>query len=64
MTFNRRWQTQAAETPIGVPQNPAGMDIAAVYLQPVDMEPEGPVSDGPHHGDSVKLRAPGKKGGY
>ena len=63
MTFKRRWQTQAAQAPFGVPLNPAGKDIAAVYLQPVDMEPEGPASDGPHHGDSVKRRAPGKKGG-
>jgi uncharacterized protein involved in high-affinity Fe2+ transport len=29
------------ETPIGKPQKEAGMEIAAVYLQPVAMEPPG-----------------------
>ena len=29
----------ALETPIGKPQRQAGMEIAAVYLQPVPMEP-------------------------
>ena len=32
---------QALEYPIGTPQNLAGMEVAAVYLQPVDMEPDG-----------------------
>jgi uncharacterized protein involved in high-affinity Fe2+ transport len=34
---------QAAEYPIGKPQKPAGtgMEVAAVYLQPITMEPEG-----------------------
>ena len=34
---------QAAEYPIGKPQKPpgTGMEIAAVYLQPITMEPEG-----------------------
>ncbi len=31
----------ALEYPIGMPQNLAGMEIAAVYLQAIDMEPEG-----------------------
>ncbi|MDR3212340.1 MAG: iron transporter [Azoarcus sp.] len=31
----------ALEYPIGTPQQKAGMEIAAVYLQPVEMEPEG-----------------------
>jgi periplasmic iron binding protein len=31
----------ALEVPIGKPQVRAGMEIAAVYLQPVAMEPEG-----------------------
>jgi uncharacterized protein involved in high-affinity Fe2+ transport len=31
----------ALEYPIGTPQNLAGMEVAAVYLQPVEMEPEG-----------------------
>jgi len=29
----------AAETPIGLPHTIGGMDIAAVYLQPIEMEP-------------------------
>ena len=32
---------KAAEYPIGVPEQRSGMEIAAVYLQPVRMEPEG-----------------------
>lgn len=32
---------QALEYPIGSPHNVAGMEIAAVYLQAIDMEPEG-----------------------
>lgn len=31
----------AVEYPIGSPQQRYGMEIAAVYLQPVDMEPDG-----------------------
>jgi len=31
----------AIEYPIGVPQQRAGMEIAAVYLQPIEMEPDG-----------------------
>jgi len=31
----------ALEYPVGSPRNVAGMEIAAVYLQPVDMEPAG-----------------------
>jgi len=33
--------TYAVEYPIGQPQQRAGMEIAAVYLQPIEMEPEG-----------------------
>ena len=107
----------ALEYPIGVPQQRNGMEIAAVYLQPVEMEPEGMMkkaaesdihleadihalannpngfeegawmpylmikfevskiggdfkiagdfmpmvaNDGPHYGDNVKLKGPGK----
>ncbi|MDD5250932.1 MAG: iron transporter [Rhodocyclaceae bacterium] len=32
---------QALEYPIGSPQQQAGIEIAAVYLQAVDMEPDG-----------------------
>ncbi len=31
----------AVEYPIGAPQQRSGMEIAAVYLQPIEMEPEG-----------------------
>jgi periplasmic iron binding protein len=31
----------AVEYPIGQPQQRSGMEIGAVYLQPIDMEPEG-----------------------
>lgn len=31
----------AKETPIGKPQQVSGMEIAAVYLQPIEMEPAG-----------------------
>ncbi|WP_374591898.1 iron transporter [Aquabacterium sp.] len=108
---------QAVEYPIGAPKNMAGMEVAGVYLQPVEMEPEGHMtkaaesdihleadihaldtnpngypegswipyllvkyeltkagsseairgdmmpmvaSDGPHYGDNVKLKGPGK----
>ncbi len=107
----------AVEYPIGTPQQRNGMEIAAVYLQPVTMEPEGMMrkaeesdvhletdiramannpngfeegawmpylviayeiskqgsnekisgdfmpmvaNDGPHYGDNVKLKGPGK----
>jgi len=107
----------AIEYPIGAPQNVAGMEVAGVYLQPIDMEPDGHMrkaaetdihleadihaldsnpngypegswipfllvkyeitkagtpevikgdmmpmvaSDGPHYGDNVKLKGPGK----
>jgi uncharacterized protein involved in high-affinity Fe2+ transport len=35
------FSAQAVEYPIGAPQQKNGMEIAAVYLQPVEMEPEG-----------------------
>ncbi len=113
------WALSAAalEYPVGTPQNLAGMEIAAVYLQPVEMEPDGHMrkaaesdihleadihalgsnpngfpegawiphlfvkyeltkvgsgetikgdmmpmvaSDGPHYGDNVKLKGPGR----
>lgn len=31
----------AAEYPIGIPQHCGGMEVGAVYLQPIDMEPAG-----------------------
>ncbi|MFI5011549.1 MAG: iron transporter [Hyphomicrobiales bacterium] len=107
----------AKEYPIGQPQNVSGMEIAAVYLQPIEMDPPGMMreakdsdvhleadikaakdnkngyaegdwigyllvnyelakigesqaltgelmpmvaNDGPHYGDNVKMRGPGK----
>ncbi|ABY39390.1 iron transporter [Brucella suis] len=35
------YDAQAKEIPIGKPQLLGGMEIAAVYLQPIEMEPEG-----------------------
>jgi len=35
------FNASAVEYPIGTPQQRYGMEIAAVYLQPVTMEPEG-----------------------
>ena len=35
------FQAQALEYPIGKPQLVSGMEIGAVYLQPVKMEPDG-----------------------
>ena len=34
-------QAMAMETPIGLPQSLYGMEIAAVYLQAIEMEPKG-----------------------
>lgn len=35
------FSARALEYPVGQPQNIAGMEVAAVYLQPIEMEPEG-----------------------
>jgi hypothetical protein len=35
----------AKEVPIGKPQNSGGMELAAVYLQPIEMEPMGMMRD-------------------
>lgn len=43
---------QALEYPIGEPQEDGGMEVAAVYLQPIQMEPEGmmkPAADSDIH---------------
>lgn len=37
--------TWAAETPIGKPHLASGMEVAAVYLQPIEMEPAGMMRD-------------------
>jgi len=35
----------AKEIPVGAPQAVSGMEVAAVYLQPIEMEPEGMMRD-------------------
>lgn len=42
-------EAEAAEKPIGLPHTVGGMEIAAVYLQPIEMEP----GEGPH---AMRLR--------
>ncbi|MBI3754304.1 MAG: iron transporter [Deltaproteobacteria bacterium] len=39
--FSTYSNAQALETPIGLPQSLYGMEIAAVYLQAIEMEPKG-----------------------
>lgn len=41
LVFGASVSVHAAEYPIGEPQTLNGMEIAAVYLQPVEMEPAG-----------------------
>ena len=41
LSFSCLTPALALEYPIGVPQQRAGMEIGAVYLQPVEMEPDG-----------------------
>ena len=53
----------ALEYPIGTPQQRFGMEIAAVYLQPVEMEPDGMMrgaadSDFPEVGAVARIRQP------
>lgn len=38
-------EAQAKEYPIGKPQTRDGMEVAAVYLQPIEMEPAGMMRD-------------------
>ena len=49
------------ETPIGKPQKHAGMEIAAVYLQPVAMEPDGDDADGRRIGHPPRSRHPRRR---
>ncbi|MEK7851943.1 MAG: iron transporter, partial [Deltaproteobacteria bacterium] len=43
--FLSYFPANALETPIGTPQSLYGMEVAAVYLQPIEMEPkEGPMA--------------------
>ena len=57
----------ALEYPIGVPQQRAGMEIAAVYLQPIEMEPEGmmrPARDSDVHMEADIKAAKGNTNGF
>jgi uncharacterized protein involved in high-affinity Fe2+ transport len=57
----------AKEYPIGKPKNVAGMEVAAVYLQPIEMEPAGmmqPASDSDVHLEADIKAAKGNPNGY
>ncbi|MFT4097887.1 MAG: iron transporter [Rhodoblastus sp.] len=57
----------AKEIPIGAPQAQAGMNIAAVYLQPIEMEPEGmmrPAKDSDVHMEADIKAAKGNTNGF
>ena len=41
VAFTWSFDAAALEYPIGTPHNVAGMEIAALYLQAIDMEPQG-----------------------
>ncbi len=43
--FGRMPEAQALEYPIGVPVLAGGMEIAAVFLQPIEMDPPGMMRD-------------------
>jgi len=48
----------AIETPIGLPHTVNGMDIAAVYLQPIEMEPaSGPHAMSARKGSDIHIEA-------
>lgn len=48
----------AIETPIGLPQTVKGMDIAVVYLQPIEMEPaSGPHAMSPRKDSDIHIEA-------
>ncbi len=58
---------QAKEYPIGKPKSVAGMEVAAVYLQPVEMEPAGmmrPAKDSDVHLEADIKAAKGNPNGY
>lgn len=57
----------AAETPVGKPQTCGGMEIAAVYLQPVDMMPKGmmtPIAKSDIHLEADIHAVEGNKNGF
>ena len=57
----------AKEIPIGKPKLEAGMEIAAVYLQPIEMEPAGmmrPAADSDVHMEADIKAAKANKNGF
>ncbi|TBW38035.1 hypothetical protein EYW49_10560 [Siculibacillus lacustris] len=57
----------AKEYPIGKPQSVAGMEIGAVYLQPIEMDPPGmmkPAADSDVHLEADIHAAKGNKSGF
>lgn len=57
----------AKEVPVGAPQTVAGMEIGAVYLQPIEMEPEGmmrPARDSDVHLEADIKAAKGNSNGF
>lgn len=57
----------AKEIPIGKPQTEGGMNIGAVYLQPIEMEPEGmmrPAKDSDVHMEADIKAAKGNTNGF
>jgi len=60
-------QLLAKEVPVGAPQMVAGMEIGAVYLQPIEMEPEGmmrPAKDSDVHLEADIKAAKDNKNGF
>ncbi|MCB1537001.1 MAG: iron transporter [Rhodoblastus sp.] len=57
----------AKEIPLGAPKTEGGMNIAAVYLQPIEMEPEGmmrPARDSDVHMEADIKAAKGNANGF
>lgn len=57
----------AKEVPVGKPQSAGGMEIAAVYLQPIEMEPAGmmrPAADSDVHLEADIHASKGNKNGF
>ncbi|MDU8362839.1 iron transporter, partial [Pseudomonas syringae group sp. J309-1] len=57
----------AKEIPVGTPHSEAGMEIGAVYLQPIEMEPEGmmrPAKDSDVHLEADIKAGKGNTNGF
>ncbi len=67
LTLGLAQSVQAAETPIGKPQTLRGMEIAAVYLQPIEMDPPGmmrPAKESDIHLEADLHAAKGNTNGF